>query len=286
MGLRQGGVSDPMARSAKTLWVSVGGIAIHALEAGQGEPVVLLHAEPGDSSDFAEVIPHLGETYHVVAPDLRGHGRSGKPRGDYSVPAQASHLLGFLDTAGIDRANLVGNSYGGILAAFLAAEAPARVARLVLTGIAAYGSYRLPAAARILSSSAGRLIAGVVPRQLLQRAYLRQFDDPSAVSGDRLDALWDCLGDADARWCLWKQAHELDFGLLERRLARIAQPTLLVWGRRDRATPVGWAEALQRDLPDARLEIIERCGHYPPIERPAEFARLTVDFLAATSART
>jgi pimeloyl-ACP methyl ester carboxylesterase len=139
----------------------VGGVSIHALEGGTGSAVVLLHAEPGDSSMLAATAELLARHHRVLVPDLRGHGLSAKPRGDYSVPTQAAHVLKYLDAAGVGRCTLIGNSYGGIIAMYLAAQVPDRVIALVLTGTNAYESYRLPWKARLLSSWAGRLARGL-----------------------------------------------------------------------------------------------------------------------------
>ena len=87
---------------------------------------LLLHPEPGDSSTFSAIMPLLACDHHVWALDGRGHGDSDKPDGDYSVPAQASYVERFLDAAAIERTVLVGNSYGGILAMYVAAHARRR----------------------------------------------------------------------------------------------------------------------------------------------------------------
>jgi 2-hydroxy-6-oxonona-2,4-dienedioate hydrolase len=258
------------------------GVPIHAVEAGEGDPVVLLHPLPGHSGSFARVLPLLAELHHVLAPDLRGNGSSGKPRGDYSVPTQAEVLIEWLETRGIGRASFVGNSYGGILALYLACHTPDRVAALVLSGTNAYTAFRFPLEARILSSALGAWLVPCVRRTMLERSYLEQFHDPSLVGREHLDALWRPLQEPNGLWCLWKQSHQIDFGLLEPHLRRVAAPALLVWGREDRGSPLRWAEHLLMDLPHARLAVIERCGHYPPLERPQEFSRLTLEFLAAT----
>jgi pimeloyl-ACP methyl ester carboxylesterase len=236
-------------------------VSIYAVEAGEGSPLVLLHPLPGHSGSFARVLPSLAESHHVLAPDLRGNGSSGKPRGDYSLPTQARTLIEWLEAKGIGRACFVGNSYGGILALYLACHAPDRVETLVLSGTNAYTTFRFPLNARILSSALGAWLVPFVRRTMLERSYLEQFHDPSLVGREHLDAVWRPL----------QEPH----------LQGVAAPVLLVWGREDRGSPLGWAERLARDLPHARLAVIERCGHYPPLERPEEFCRLTLEFLAA-----
>jgi len=258
----------------------VGGLVIHALEGGTGSPVVLLHSHPGDSSMFAATGSMLANHHHVLAPDLRGHGKSAKPRGDYSIPTQASHVLAYIDAAGVDRFTAVGNSYGGIIALYLAAQVPDRVTALVLAGTSAYRAYRLPWYARLASSWAGRLLAPVLPTRAVERSYVEQFAEPARVDRAQVDAVVRAVGDRESRRCLWQQAHQLDFGSVEPGLSAIRAPALLIWGRQDRATPRAWAQRLEVDLACARLAIVEQCGHYPPLEQPRVFAELTEAFLA------
>jgi pimeloyl-ACP methyl ester carboxylesterase len=258
----------------------VGGVELHALEAGSGAEVLLLHAEPGDSSMFSAVIPPLAVDHRVVALDLRGHGRSAKPNGDYSIPTQASYVERFLSVAGIDDAVVVGNSYGGILAMYLAANASGRVRGLVLCGTNAYRSYRLPWPARAFATRPGRMLAGLVPGRVVERAYRAQFADPAGAPATQVRAVCAAAADPVTRRCLWQQAHALDLGVIEPLLRAIRAPTLLIWGRDDPAVDLRWAERLASDIPGARLEVLDACGHYPPLEQPAAFAQLTRSFVA------
>ena len=109
--------------------------------------------------------------------------------------------------------------------------------------------------------------------------YREQFADPAAAPPALVQHVCDAVADRESRRCLWRQAHELDFGVVESRLAHITAPTLLVWGRDDPATDVRWARRLAADIPNARLEVIDGCGHYPPVEQPAAFAAATAAFV-------
>lgn len=260
-------------------WTVVEGVRIHCVEAGSGSTVVLLHPVPGWSGSFREVLPALATRHRVLAPDLRGHGESDKPRGDYSLPAQARLLLRWLDARGVGATAFVGAGYGGILALYLGAHHPDRVRALVLSGMNAYTSFRFPPAVRLLSSRVGWPLARLAPRWLFERGYLAQLHDPSRASRQHLDELWRWQAPADARWCTWQQSRQIDFALLERHLSRVSAPTLLVWGRQDRASPLVWAERMARDIPGARLTTIDGCGHFPPVERPAELSRLAHELL-------
>jgi pimeloyl-ACP methyl ester carboxylesterase len=259
---------------------TVEGVEMHAVAAGAGPTIVLLHPEPGDASTFAAVTPRLADGYRVFALDLRGHGASAKPRGDYSVATQAAYVMRFLDAVGSRRVVLVGNSYGAIVALHIAAHAPELVRALVLSGTCAYSDYHLPWRARLLSSGVGRLLAPVVPLRAIVREYRAQFADPSGVSTEQIDSVRAAFTDRGSRRVLWQQAHQLDFSAIESLLGRIAAPTLLLWGQNDPATPPYWARRFERDLMDARLVLIDHCGHYPPLEQPEAFCRYTREFVA------
>ena len=100
--------------------------------AGQGPVILLLHGIGDNSTTWSDVIPHLAKNHTVIAPDLLGHGRSDKPRADYSVAAYANGMRDLLVTLGIDRVTIVGHSLGGGVAMQFAYQFPQMVERLVL----------------------------------------------------------------------------------------------------------------------------------------------------------
>ncbi len=110
-------------------------------DAGEGEPVILLHGIPTWSFLYREVIPILAHEHRVLAPDLLGHGYSDRrDRFDRSLRAQTAMILRFMDALGIERATIVGHDTGGGVALILGIEHPDRVKRLVLSNIVAYDS--------------------------------------------------------------------------------------------------------------------------------------------------
>src|SRR5690606_27589466 len=100
--------------------------------AGSGPALLLIHGIGDDSSTSRDVIPHLAEKYTVIAPDLLGHGRSDKPRADYSVAAYANGMRDLLSVLGVDSVTVVGHSLGGGVAMQFAYQFPRMVERLVL----------------------------------------------------------------------------------------------------------------------------------------------------------
>jgi pimeloyl-ACP methyl ester carboxylesterase len=107
--------------------------------AGEGPAVVLIHGMAGSSETWALILPPLGASARVVAPDMPGHGASAKPRGDYSLGALASGIRDLLIVLGIERATIVGHSLGGGVAMQFAYQFPERCDRLVLVSSGGLG---------------------------------------------------------------------------------------------------------------------------------------------------
>ena len=122
--------------------IRVGDARVAYRDAGAGETVLLLHGCPFSSFVWRHLITRLGAEFRCVAPDLLGLGDTETPAGaDWSLPAQAAMIVGFLDRLGVERAHVVGHDHGGALAQLLAAEHPERLDRLVLANAEAYDNW-------------------------------------------------------------------------------------------------------------------------------------------------
>jgi pimeloyl-ACP methyl ester carboxylesterase len=106
---------------------------------GRGPLVVLLHGIAGSSATWEDVMPRLGESHEVIAPDLLGHGESSKPRGDYSIGSYANGVRDLLGALGHERGTIVGHSLGGGVAMQFAYQFPERCERLVLVSSGGLG---------------------------------------------------------------------------------------------------------------------------------------------------
>jgi pimeloyl-ACP methyl ester carboxylesterase len=181
------------------------------------------------------------------------------------------HTLDVLDALGLHRADLVGLSLGGWLAAELALRRPDRVDRLVLVDAA---GTRVPGVARedlfLAPPARARQLLFADPTSALATTIV-----PDAAPPERLEAV--LRGREASARLLWNP-HGPHRKLTER-LWRIKAPTLVVWGRDDRLFPLALGEAYARGIPGARLVTIDRCGHLPPFEQPERFAELVLDFL-------
>lgn len=262
--------------------VDVAGVRTRYLEAGSGRPVVFIHGFGAVGAYWRWTLGALPPGFRGIAPDLVGHGESGVPQGSYDAGYYEKLLMGFLDALEVDKTVLVGNSMGGLLAARLAIDHPARVERLVLCD--SIGLNRgLPWSTRLMYLRS--FLKGLfrAPSRESAREWLAEatFHDSSRITEEFLDLSPRSRRTLEARMAMIKTA----IGLLRpearvlNRLGEIRAPTLLVWGADDRQFPASDAREAAKRIPLCRLEIIDRCGHIPMVERPEEFNRILNEFL-------
>src|SRR3712207_3086896 len=262
--------------------VEVDGLPIRYLTAGMGPPLVLLHGAGDNALDWRWVMPFLAATHQVYAPDLPGSPDSARPAADYS-PAFFERFAGaFVDALGVERAVMVGNSLGGLIALRLALSEPARVRALVLVDSAGLGRAVNPAFTSV--NVPGPFEAAIpfwrTPVGAYQRAWGRTallFTHPP--------------GSVPREWLAEQCRLALSPGYLEahmavlralvsplgqrevlvNRLPSLKTPTLVVWGARDRVFPESQSREAVARLPEGSLALIPDCGHMPHVECPERF---------------
>jgi pimeloyl-ACP methyl ester carboxylesterase len=266
--------------------VTARGVRMRVLEAGpEGAPaLVLVHGFLASHRSFEDLIDALAERFHVLAPDLPGFGESEKPspaKYAYGIEAHAESIADLIAAFGVGRVSLVGHSMGGAIALTLAAEHPELAQRLVLVDTLCY-SFPLSFQKRIPLVP---VIGGIVFKQLWGRGSFRAYfrdvvlGPGASVPQERVDWHYDMFNGPSAR----ESAHAvlraaLDTRPIVARLSRVSAPTLVVWGRDDRLFPVANASRLAREIPRAKLEIMD-AGHSPHEEKPREFIALSTEFL-------
>jgi len=273
--------------------VTIHGHEIGYRMAGQGPAIVLIHGMAGSSRTWRDVMQLLARDHTVIAPDLLGHGESAKPRGDYSLGAQASGLRDLLSGAlGVARATLVGQSLGGGVAMQLAYQHPELCERLVLVGSGGLGrevSWTL----RALALPGAEYVMPILFPAFARRAGERveAFVRERGVRAPHVAEMWKAyasLTDPQSRRAFLRTVRAvIDPGgqtvcAKDRLYLAAAVPTLIAWGERDDIIPVAHAYAAHELLPGSRLEIFEGAGHFLHAEEPLRFAELLRDFVATT----
>lgn len=264
----------------------VGTAVIDTGDTGNGSlpPVLLLHGSgPGVSAaaNWRPVIPALSAARRVIAPDQLGFGgtATGEQR-TYGRAAWAEHALSLLDTLGVERVDVIGNSMGGAVALALAAARPSAVRRIVLMGtmgvamalpegLGTIWAYRpgVEAMREVIGLFAYN--RGLITDELVQMRYEASQSPPVRDS-------WQAMfPEPLQRWVD-------DLALSGAELNGITQPVLMVHGRDDQVVPWRSSSGPMTDLlPDCRLHLIGGCGHWTMIEKTAEFLGVVEPFLAA-----
>ena len=235
------------------------------------DPVVfLIPSLTWDANAWSQNVASLSQHYRVIAIDPLGTGRSDKPLIDYKMDTWTDSFAEFMHLKRIDRAAFVGAVMGGALAVQMALDYPAKVTAIV---VAASNTGPGPHEGGASSPIYGPSLKGV--RASLLEAFYDSTLITDSVVRERL-----------ARRLSANDGYTIQRHLADHRprytveeLSRITIPALFVWCREDVTTPLSWGEDFAKALPRGQLSVIERCGHYPNIEQPAEFNRATLEFL-------
>lgn len=262
-------------------FVDIGdGLRMHCNIVGEGPIVGFLHGSgPGASgwSNFAANAAALEKAgYCSVLIDSIGYGRSDKPTDRaYTLPFMADCAARLLQALGHEHYTLVGNSQGGAQAIRIALEHPDRVDKLVLMapgGLETRDTYMemrgIRSMMRCIYGPEGITLEG------MRKVFSKQLFDPSDLSEDTV---------RERTAAALEQPIEVFKTMRvdnqEARLAELSCPVLGMWGMNDLFCPPSGATTLASQIPDCRVVLFNRCGHWVMVEHPARFDRLVVDFL-------
>ena len=269
--------------------VRVNGIELAYDEQGEGaRPLVLVHGFTGFRQDFASQLDALARGRRVLAPDLRGHGESGRgAHADYTLARLAEDVSGFLDALDVAACDLLGHSMGGMLALRVALARPERVASLLLMDTSAGPLAWVDPAQLALASRVARE-AGMAALAAILR--IRAKDDPQRGAPDRrVEAEW-----GEERFWAWRTARvaatdpvayeALGHALvaaedLSPRLGELAAPTTVLVGELDHEFRKP-AERLAAAIPGARLVVLPGAGHQPQHEASEAWRAAVLEHLA------
>jgi pimeloyl-ACP methyl ester carboxylesterase len=270
-------------------FVNVRGLRFHYQQGGAGPDVVLIHGVTGDLSIWflCNAVQSLGATHRVTAFDLRGHGYSDAPPRGYTSADHAADVLALMDALGIERASLVGHSFGGVIAAHAAAVAPGRVESVVFSDPYFPALRHLEDVSRWGHWQYFRAQAECAGVELSDEHWYdlgRFFDQVLHLDGDRLLQFRREVGLPALNRLLrlgkttCGDDTKVDAGLTADLIGRIAAPALAVYG--EFSPFLATAEYLIRHLPDCRGVIVPGAQHRAPEENPEGFLRVLLDFFA------
>lgn len=263
--------------------IDAGGIRTRSLRAGSGPPLILLHGTSGHLDGFSRNIKAHAEHFSVHAIDMLGHGYTDKPDGPYEIPRYVDHLLAYLDACGIDRAHLAGQSLGGWVASWAAAEHPDRVSSLSL--LAPGGTVANPQVMEKIRSSTLAAVENPDPAGTRSRLEWLMARPEVSVTDELVQIrhaiymqpeLLRAIGNILVLQDLPTRRRNL---MTEDRLSRITAPTLVVWTDEDPTTSLDEGKFWHSSIRGSRFELISGAGHWPHYEQADTFNRLHLDFL-------
>lgn len=261
-------------------FASIEGVRVRYVDQGTGSPVVLIHGFASSLETWTAVMPALvAHGHRVIALDLRGFGWTDRPPGDYSSEAQARLVLGLMDQLGVERAAIVGHSYGAGVTLRLALLAPSRVERIALYDAWAYDG-QLPAFFHVARADGmGEAMFATWYGERPEDRMALAFHDQRFVTIELIDAVEASLRRPGTYAAALAAVRAMHYEQVEGQYRTIEHPALLLWGREDHVTPLEIGERLVRELPGARLVVYPRCGHFPMIEHAAQSTAELVRFL-------
>lgn len=262
-------------------------VALYAEEAGSGPPLLLLHGLGESTFTWRRIVPALAETHRVIALDLKGFGRSDKPRDEaYSADDQAQLVAAFLEKRGLTGVILVGHSFGGTVALRTAlvprVREAGRIGRLVVIGAPALPKAVAPHLDLVELPALPDALTAAVPPELMARMLLNEAGGAAVTSEEQVKGYAAPYYDIAAKHAFLVTAR----GIVSERGNEIAaryrgigHPVLIVWCRKDPIVPLKSGRRLARALPNARLQIIEKCHHLPQEERPEALIAVMRSFI-------
>lgn len=276
----------PMPGEPRGSYLQLQGARVRYTDSAEATPAdrqkpaaVLIHGFAASLDTWVEVAPALTASHRVVTLDLKGFGWSDRPEGDYSPDAQARLVLGLMDHLGIEKATWVAHSWGSSVALSGAMSQPDRVQKLALYDAWVYEE-QLPVFFQwARAQGIGESMFAAFYKERTEDRMLLAFFDKKRVSEELVDAVNAALDRPGTVAAALAAVRGQRFAEMQSRYKSVTQKTLLLWGREDLVTTQSYGERLSRDLPNAKLIMYPRCGHFPMIEAKEASTRDLVEFL-------
>jgi pimeloyl-ACP methyl ester carboxylesterase len=253
----------------ESAFMVVKGRRIHFVDRGdKAKPAILfIHGFASSLVVWKRLVKALEGDYRVLALDLPGFGFSDKRRGDYSPQGLADLTASFLAQRGVTRAHVVAHSWGSSVALALAHRHKQRVGRLALLGAWVYDDQIVPFLRWSKVRGLGEMLFSLFYKQRVGDRFSLAFYEPERfVHHKAVIHVRKTLNRPGAVRAALAATRQQRLAALEKHYTRINHPTLLLWGREDGVARLKYGERLSRELSQARLRVLPRCGHFPMME--------------------
>lgn len=275
---------EPTYYTAESSYLNVLDSKLHIRKRGTGEVIFLIHGSFASLHTWDGWEKELSKSYTTISMDLPGHGLTGpNPTGKYSTDAYEKLIIGLANKLKIDTFNIVGNSMGGTVAFKVSIRHPQRVKKLILIDAAPFNkgqaSEGMPFIFKLLQSKiASQLLIRITPRFLFEINLRQVYGDPSKIKEEDINRFYQLVrreGNRQATVERLKNSGEK----IQDSIKYLQTPTLILWGAKDKWTPVQYAYQFKDAIKASQLKIYPEAGHIPMEEIPVETVADALDFL-------
>jgi len=272
---------SPFLKSIHSNFINTDEFRIHYTQAGEGEPLILIHGSCTWIYSFRHNIPVLAKKFSVYALDMPGNGYTipicDDP--DYDLEMMSSAILNFMDKEQIRQAALIGHSSGGGWALHLASRHPERIKKLILIDSSGFDIPASLSFKLFYIPIIGELFAKFFTFEDVKKGYEDAFYDKSLISNTTIQEMMTPLTFFHNREAQYRSIRNQDWQQTELALPQIKIPTLVIWGKHDAYLNASMADRFGRTLTHSRVVIIDNCGHSAHEEQPDTVNKLILDFL-------
>ena len=281
-----------MSAAYRSWFVKYNGIKTHFVEAGEGDPVVMVHGGgPGACGEhnWSNNIPALAKHFHVFAIDLIGYGLTDKPPIEYTYQAKVAHVAGFIDALGLDRTHLGGNSMGSYIAVRYALDNPDRTKKVLMVATATVANAMGVGQVSQQGTTVRQTVGDVVNEQTMRDWLGMLLNNKERITDElikRRVEYGNLPGAVEAQKSYRNHSNRIkkdpnlhQYFDISHRLPRVTFPLALVWGKDDRFAPTELATNLQKVLPNLKeFHLVEGSGHQVQNDQPDKFNEIAINF--------
>ncbi|MGD9108744.1 MAG: alpha/beta fold hydrolase [Gammaproteobacteria bacterium] len=269
-------------------YITIDNIKVHYWDEGDSNiPIILVHGINANVSFWHKNFSALAKTHRVIALDLLGFGDTDKPHVKYNVTMLAQFLGDFLRGLQIKRCYLVGHSLGGAVSLQFALWFPNVVEKLILVSPVGF-THKLPLIVRLGTLPFICQLIKYISKKLITKVIYLYVYDKKCITKEFLQNNYRIAQLPGVRRVLISllrqniDIHGIKKEIIEpvmENLSQLTMPVLIIWGKNDKLLPVKNTQAALRLIPQAKLEIFDKCGHIPQLEHPEKFNQLVKSFV-------